>query len=278
MQSHLGPLLVLRACREIKKGERVTCARVHASLPIDERWEAVRAWDGRGRMGMPSQDSGEDGKGCSCEFCEAEIKEGPSTRQTRVDLMQQVKQLAERLPPSSLQSSSQPPSATSVAPPKSLIESTISTLNPLIASLSSTYTLPPSIHPRFALLEPLGYLSALHLSLPGKEHVESALRANLEFLAALGYGFEFTNSVPGTGDGDISLTRQGHPHPLALKTLLQQASICWQVSRRRAAEGWRKCAVQGIGIIGGPEGEGAEVLFGMWESFASAMKGLGWKV
>lgn len=236
-RSHMGDVLILRAAREIRSGERLSVSHVHPALPLEERRvELVRP--------------GTNLNACDCEFCAIEEKEGSEMRARRVELVQRVKALSDKAPAERLRTDAGRDENT--GPSNDAVKDIAREVSQICDALDATFTHPASVQPRFPLLEPLSYLFACHLYL-GAQHTEDAMRANARYFAAL--GFEFTYSSTGrddvSGGGDVVVRRHGYYHPLVVKTLVQQSSVCWQLGKKRTADGWRRIAENGMEIVAG---------------------------
>ncbi|KAH8116275.1 hypothetical protein DFH11DRAFT_1876144 [Phellopilus nigrolimitatus] len=217
-RSFLGDILILRACRDIPRGERISISHVHPALPLEER---------RSELARPP------GTPCACAFCAVEEKEGPAVRQRRVELVQRVKGLSERAPAENLRTDPGRDEAT----------------RPDDATVREV-----AREPRFPLLEPLAYLFACYLYL-GPNFTEDALHTNARYLVALGFSFEYKSSPDAanekSGGGDMLLTQHGYYHPFIIKTLVQQSSVCWQLGKRRTANAWKRVAENATEIVAG---------------------------
>ncbi|KAL5513043.1 hypothetical protein ACEPAH_3441 [Sanghuangporus vaninii] len=236
-RSFIGDILVLRACRDIPHGEIITVSHVHPSLPFEERRAALA----RG-PGTP----------CDCKFCEIEEKEGQSIHQHRVDLVQRVKELSERAPPEALRTDAGRDQST--APEDTVVREVVQGVSKICDELEATYSYPSCEQPRFALLEPLAYLFACYLYL-GPSSTEDALKTNARYLTSLGFSFEYSSAPDAEkekiGGGDVKVVQHGFYHAFVVKTLVQQSSVCWQLAKRRTADGWRRVAENAMEIIAG---------------------------
>ena len=251
-RAFLGDLLILRACRDIKKGEHVSVSHVNSSIPLPER---------KAELTQPP------GTPCDCAFCVIEEKEGQRMRQRRVDLVQKVKALSERAPPQSLRTDAGRDEKNS--PSNDVVREVVTEVSKICDELEATYSQPAYLAPRFPLLEPLSYLFSCYLYL-GPDSTEDALKANARYFGALGFEFEYT-SVGDEKGGDVSLHRHGSYHPYIIKTLFQQASVCWQLGKRRTANGWRNIAESSMEIVAGHR-----KLFK--EGFAMVFESLKWEL
>ncbi|KAL5531517.1 hypothetical protein ACEPAG_4394 [Sanghuangporus baumii] len=236
-RSFIGDAMILRACRDTPRGEIITVSHVHPSLPFEERRVALA----RG-SGTP----------CDCKFCEIEEKEGQNMRQQRVDLVQRVKELSERAPPEVLRTDAGRDQST--APEDTVVREVVQEVSRICDKLEATYSYPSYEQPRFALLEPLAYLFACYLYL-GPSSTEDALKTNARYLTSLGFSFEYS-SAPDAGNeknggGDVRVIQHGFYHAFIVKTLVQQSSVCWQLGKRRTADGWRRIAENATEIIAG---------------------------
>ncbi len=88
-RSFLGDVLILRASRDVRRGESLTVSHVHPALPLEER---------RAELARPGTTLG----ACTCQFCAIEEKEGSEMRARRVELVQRAKALSDRAPAESL--------------------------------------------------------------------------------------------------------------------------------------------------------------------------------
>lgn len=167
-------------------------------------------------------------------------------RQRRVDLVQRVKELSERAPPNTLRTDAGRDEKNS--PSNDVVREVVQAVSKICDELEATYSQPPSVNPRFPLLEPLSYLFSCYLYL-GPESTEDAIRVNARYFVALGFEFEYISV--GDGGGDMILRRHGFYHPHLVKTLVQQASVCWQLGKRRTADGWRSIAENTMEIVAG---------------------------
>ncbi|KLO12661.1 hypothetical protein SCHPADRAFT_915546 [Schizopora paradoxa] len=237
-RSFLGDVLILRACRDLKSGEGLTVSHVHPALPLEER---------RAELVRPGTRLG----ACECAFCAIEEKEGNEMRARRVELVQRVKTLSDKAPAERLRTDAARDD--SAGPSNDSVKEIARSVEGLCDTLESTYSQrehPAHVQPRFALLEPLSYLFACYLYL-GPTHTEDAMRANARYFAALGFEFEYTDVGAGAGGGDVVVRRHGYYHPLIVKTLVQQSSVCWQLGKKRTADAWRRIAENSMEIVAG---------------------------
>ena len=249
MRSFIGDLLILRAARDIKKGEVITTSYVPPIMPVEERHSELS----RSGLGL-----------CECLFCQIEGDEGQIKREERYQLLQRIKALSERAPAEALRTDSGRDDQT--RPSEDVVREVAKDVKDICDELEKTYTYTTREQPRFALLEPLAYLFACYLYL-GTDRTSDALLVNFKYLDAL--GFEYECEDKGGRGGDILLKRHGFYHPFVVKTLVQQSSVCWQLGRRRVANSWRRMAEDAMEII-----TGSRKLFG--ETYAQVYASLGW--
>lgn len=236
-RTFLGDVLVLRACRDIKRGETLSISHINPAFPLDER---------RAELERAS------GVRCECKFCVIEEKEGSAMRQRRVDLVQRVKELSERAPAETLRTDAGRDEASS--PDDAVVREVAKEVASACDALEATFAHPARDQPRFPLLEPLAYLFACYLY-QGPSSTEDALKTNARYLTSLGFWFEYTPPPDAgsekSGGGDFTLTQHGYYHPYIVKTLVQQSSVCWQLGKRRTANSWRRIAENSMEIIAG---------------------------
>ena len=226
--------MVLRACRDIKRGEPISITYIHPSLPLNER---------RTELSRPP------GVPCTCKFCEIEEEEGTELRQRRVDLVEKVKEISQRAPAEMLRTDAGRDESNS--PDDAVVREVAKEVATLCDELDATYTQPSVDQPRFPLLEPLAYLFACYLYL-GPSSTEDALRVNARYLSALGFSFQYVSDTGEKGEGgDMILIQHGYYHPFIIKTLVQQASVCWQLGKKRTATAWKRIAENSMEIITG---------------------------
>ncbi len=86
--------IVVRACRDMKKGEEVTVPYIAPSVPYDERrLRLMRSWKFK----------------CTCELCEADSKDDIKAREKRRTIMKTLGQTMHTLQPNLRQAAAQTP-------------------------------------------------------------------------------------------------------------------------------------------------------------------------
>ncbi len=82
-RTHLGDAVVVRAGRDMKKGEEVTVGYIDPSVPYDERrFRLMRSWQFK----------------CTCMLCEADSKDDIKAREKRKDIVKALIQMLGILP------------------------------------------------------------------------------------------------------------------------------------------------------------------------------------
>ena len=100
-------------------------------------------------------------------------------------------------------------------------------------------------------------LRRLAVLTPDQDFTQAIVKANARYLTSLGFSFEYlSQSDVGTdgsrgGGGDVRVIEHGFYHSFIIKTLVQQSSVCWQLGKKRTADGWRRIAENSMEIITG---------------------------